>query len=69
MQYNKCHHCINAGKMCHMLLAPGIGMVENLETTINRALSYSRQKNKNIQVKIDFNCLGFEPKEATYNAE
>lgn len=52
-----------------MLLAPGIGMAENLETTINRALSYSRQKDKNIQVKIDFNCLGFEPKEAIYNAE
>lgn len=69
MQYDKCYKCKNATNMCQMLLAPGIGMVNNLETTLNRALSYSRQKNKNIQIKIDFTCLGFEPREATHNAE
>ena len=69
MQYYKCHKCKNAGNMCQMLLAPGVCTIETLETTLNRALRYSRQHNKNIQIKINFDCLGFEPKEATYNAE
>lgn len=70
MQYYKCKECKNSGRACHMLLAPGVCAVDNLETTLNRALRYSRQKNKEIQVKINFECLGFEScEEATHNAE
>ena len=71
MQYYKCIECKNRGHMCQMLLAPGVCTVDNLETTLNRALSYSRQKDKDVKVKIAFECLGFEPlkEEATYNAE
>ena len=66
MQYEKCSHCVNAGKMCQMIVAPALCALLDLNRTTNRALSYSRQRKKEdppIEIKMDFTCLGFKQRE------
>lgn len=46
MQYYKCHKCENQNHMCQILVANGLGTAGSLSNTLNRALSYSRQKKK-----------------------
>ena len=77
--YEKCRHCINAGKICQGIIAPALVTLMDLEFTTNRALKYSRQRTKEnsepIKIKMDLTCLNFEQREndpwegVTYNAE
>ena len=45
-----------------MLVAEGMATASSLDRTLNKALSYSRQKEP-IEIIIEFKCLGFQPKQ------
>ena len=38
MMYEKCQHCINAGKICQGIVASSLCTLLDLETTTNYAL-------------------------------
>ena len=66
MMYEKCQHCINAGKICQGIVASSLCTLLDLETTTNYALQFSRQRTKDdpvsIKIKMDFTCLNKKKK-------
>lgn len=62
MQYIKCHECINQNKFCQILIANYLASFNSLENNYNKSLRCSRLRDDDIQIKIDFECLGFKNK-------